>query len=168
MPYNKRSACQIKILRLHQTQKCICFTCFSFPIYFCNFLSVRSFGITQGLLSLCSRFCFFAAILQTATALTKTRWFTKKSLSRRRSESTVNTEVYLSIKLPRPTLQSPIKKLSLYLPTVHRLSSAFEYCMKMTLLNVNAAAWPGKEQKNATQSLEAFSRLFRTSVFTGF
>ena len=112
---NKTSACQIKILRLQQTQKCICFTCFSLPIYFCNFLSVRRFGITQGLLSLCSRFCFFAAILQTATALTKTRWLTKEPL---RSESTVNTEVYLSIKLPRPTLQGPAKKPILYLPTM--------------------------------------------------
>ena len=167
MPYNKRSACQIKILRLQQTQKCICFTCFSLPIYFCNFLSVRRFGITQGLLSLCSRFCFLPPSFRPQRRSQRPVG-SQRSLSRRRSESTVNTEVYLSIKLPRPTLQSPIKKLSLYLPTVHRLSSAFEYCMKMTLLNVNAAAWPGKEQKNATQSLEAFSRLFRTSVFTGF
>ena len=167
MPYNKRSACQIKILRLHQTQKCICFTCFSLPIYFCNFLSVRRFGITQGLLSLCSRFCFFAAILQTATALTKTRWFTKEPFA----EEKWKYRKYRSVSFHQITETNTSKlnkKLSLYLPTVLWLSSAFEYCMKMTLSNVNAAAWPGKEQKNATQSLEAFSRLFRTSVFTGF
>ena len=112
MPCNKRSACQIKILRLHLTQKYLLY------VLFCIFfLSVRRFGITQGLPSLCSisRFCFFAAILQTATALTKTRWLTKEPL---RSESTVNTEVYLSIKLPRPTLQGPAKKPILYLPTI--------------------------------------------------